>query len=69
MNWNDNQAQAITLDFVLMGAATTINQECAVTDLWSGSLLGKFKGFLNSPLINPHDNVAYKIVCNLAASE
>ena len=64
MNWNDDIPQALTLDFALMGAASSINQACSVTDLWSGQYLGSFVGFIDSPLINSHDNVAYKIICD-----
>ena len=63
MNWNDNLAQALTLDFALMGAASSFNQLCQVWDLWNGQALGSFKGFLDTPMINPHDNVAYMIKC------
>lgn len=63
MNWNGNLPQAITLDFALMGAAPSINTPCQVTDLWTNQVIGTFVGFLDTPLINTHDNVAYKIVC------
>jgi hypothetical protein len=36
VNWNDNYAQALTLDFALMGAANSFNQACQVWDLWNG---------------------------------
>jgi len=66
MNWNDDLPQAITLDFALMGASTSINAACKVTDLWSNQAIGTFVGFLNTPVIQPHDNTAYKIVCDAA---
>lgn len=64
INWNDDIPQALTLDFALMGAATSINQACRVRDLWTDQSLGTFVGFLNTPLIASHDNNAYKIVCD-----
>jgi hypothetical protein len=63
MNWNDYKSQAITLDFALMGASESINTPCKVTDLWTGQVLGTFTGFLDTPAIAPHDNLAYKIQC------
>lgn len=63
VNWNDNYAQALTIDFALMGAANSFNQPCEVVDLWNNQNLGSFVGFLDTPLINPHDNVAYMIKC------
>jgi hypothetical protein len=35
INWNDDVAQALTLDFALMGAAQNFNQVCQVYDLWN----------------------------------
>ncbi len=63
INWNDDVPQALTLDFALMGAAQNFNQVCQVFDLWNGQFVGHFKGFLDTPQIQPHDNVAYKILC------
>ena len=63
INWNDDVAQALTLDFALMGAAQNFNQVCQVYDLWNNQFVGAFKGFLDTPLIQPHDNVAYMIKC------
>jgi hypothetical protein len=51
MNWNDDLPQALTLDFALMGAASSINQACDVKDLWTGQYLGSFAGFLDTPMI------------------
>jgi len=47
-----------------MGAAKSINTPCQVTDLWTGQALGTFVGFLDTPMIGAHDNLAYKIVCS-----
>ncbi len=63
VNWNDNVAQALTLDFALAGAANSFNQACQVWDMWNGQALGTFVGFMDTPLINPHDNQAYMIKC------
>lgn len=63
MNWNDDVAQAITLDFALMGASSSVNTPCLVSDLWTGQTLGTFVGFFSSQMVGPHDNTAYKIVC------
>ena len=64
VNWNDDIPQAITIDFALIGAATSINQACTVRDLWTNQNYGRFVGFIDSPMINPHDNVAYSITCD-----
>ena len=63
INWNDDVQQALTLDFALMGAAQNFNQVCQVYDLWNNQYVGAYKGFLDTPLIQPHDNVAYMIKC------
>lgn len=52
------------MDFALMGASTSINAACKVSDLWTGQNLGIFVGFLNTPVIQPHDNTAYMIICD-----
>ena len=63
VNWNDNVAQALTLDFALMGAANSFNQACQVWDMWNGQMLGSFVGFVDTPMIKPHDNFAHIIKC------
>lgn len=59
-------AQAITLDFALMGASASINTPCTVYDLWTNQLVGTYTGFMDTPIVNSHDNVAYRIKCNAA---
>jgi Alpha galactosidase C-terminal beta sandwich domain len=64
VNWNDDDAHSLTIDFVKIGAALSSDQECSVYDLWSGNFLGNFTGiYFEGRPIEPHDNVALKIVC------
>lgn len=63
MNWDDEVAQSILLDFVVLGIAADAFFNCQITDLWTGSVIGNFRRTYFVSDVQPHDNVALKIKC------
>ena len=63
MNWNDYEPQSILLDFVVLGIASDGYQNCQVTDLWTGSVIGLYKRTFFVSDVAPHDNIALKVKC------
>ena len=43
VNWHDEQAKPLTLDFVEIGATGSTNSSCELTDLWTGNVIGTFQ--------------------------
>lgn len=65
VNWDDEEAHPLTIDFKEIGAAEDELTECQVIDLWTGNHIGTYRGNYMEPVpIKSHDNVSLKIKCN-----
>jgi alpha-galactosidase len=63
VNWDDAQAQTLTLNFVDAGIASTDYDSCTVIDLWTGEVTKTNGGDHSYPDIPAHGNIALQIKC------
>jgi len=64
VNWDDEEAHPLTIDFAEIGAADDSMTECVVIDLWTGNHIGTYRGkYMEAVPIKSHDNVSLKIKC------
>ncbi len=65
VNWDDEEAHPLSIDFVEIGAADDQFTECQVIDLWTGNHIGNYRGmYMEAVPIKSHDNISLKIKCN-----
>eukprot|EP00347_Sterkiella_histriomuscorum_P019726 403340526 len=69
VNWSDTQSKAILINFQIAGVTTKANDTCKLTDLWTGNYLGSFLGSYYVTGLQPHDNLAFKVICSTTAQQ
>jgi len=63
VNWHDTETKGFTVDLMESGVAATKEDNCVLTDLWTGKHLGTFQGkytFMNIP---PHGHQIVRVSC------
>lgn len=63
VNWDDVNPNTINLDLVKLGIATSVTDDCSITDLWDGTTQNINGSTQVFPDVAPHAHIAKMIKC------